>query len=585
MNSANGIFPKRKPGFAGAPFMEWILALGVIAACVLACWVIPYRLATEPRGSYYTPTYNGDEFYYAQKVQPLITGTTPQNTVNGIHNPKLVSPWFIDDFVRVLVNVSGVHVLTFIWAWRILFPLALCGCLAALIHATLPARQRTWHTGLRLSALGATFAGLYFLYDCVIPYPPLQGFINRFPTNLEYLLSVLIAAFYVQLLRRGSLRWALALGLTLAATCYIRPYLAIPWGPAVTLGVAALLWKRELAWKPTLLLYGSLTVAMIPFLLVAYTNKQQPDNLDIMSRFFPPRGFEVHFRWPLFLITAALVAVSTRYIEGRLRLFTLSTAAVLAALPFVCSFFGVAHELLMYDRFGVYYLIVFVTAALLVLAKFQAQWRGHAGESNAARAALALKIAGVLFALVVGARNATFDFWNGGPATTRVIADESRCVPAYDWIRTNTPDNALFLVDDGLDWTKAPERMEELLPLLQTLSGREDLFPVVARRRRVFCETINRTMAANADLELFATLQRGTFGYAVGKPQYLAALKTLKPAYVLWRKTAVYPLTTEPAPIPRGFGAQLKTLSRTVYSDEFCEIWALNYSPSAKTPQ
>jgi len=583
MNSADVSFPKRKRGFAGAPLLEWCLALGVIAACILACWVIPYRLATEPRGSYYTPTYIGDELYYAQKVQPLIPGTTPQNTVNGIHNPKLVSPWFIDDFVRILVGIAGVHVLTFIWAWRILFPLALCACLAALIHATLPARLRTWHTGLRLSALGATFAGLYFLYDFVIPFPPLQGFINRFPTNLEYLLSVLIAAFYVQFLRRGTLRWALALGLTLAATCYIRPYLAIPWGPAVTLGVAALLWKREVAWKPVLLLYGSLAVAMIPFLLVVYTNKQQPDNLDIMGRFFPPRGFEVHFRWPLFLITAALVAFSTRYVEVRQRLFTLSTALVLASLPFVCSFFGVAHELLMYDRFGVYYLIVFFTAALLVLAKFQSHWRGHAGESHAARAALALKVAGVLFALVVGIRNASFDFWNGA-ATTRGIADESRYVPTYDWIRTNTPDDAIFLVDDGLDWTKAPERIEDLMPLLRELSGREDLFPVVTRRRRVFSEVINRTMASNANLEMFATLQRGTFGYAVGKPQYLAALKALKPAYVLWRKTPVFQISTEPAPIPRGYGTQLKSLSRVVYSDEFCEIWALNYSTAAKAP-
>jgi hypothetical protein len=93
-----------------------------------AAWLPGLKLAFGPNASYYAFGYVGDEYVYAQRIQPLIAGTTATNPVNGICDSGVISPYYLEDLLRVVLTYSGIDVIALFWIWRGVFPVLLaCG--------------------------------------------------------------------------------------------------------------------------------------------------------------------------------------------------------------------------------------------------------------------------------------------------------------------------------------------------------------------------------------------------------------------------------------------------------------------------
>ena len=114
------------------------LVLAVIAA-LGAVWVIPYRLAFGPEGSYYTFGFIGDEYTYAERIQAFVAGATASNPINGVSDPRYISTWYLENFLRLFLQVLHLDVIAFAWGWRILFPVGLLASFVALTRACMPA--------------------------------------------------------------------------------------------------------------------------------------------------------------------------------------------------------------------------------------------------------------------------------------------------------------------------------------------------------------------------------------------------------------------------------------------------------------
>ena|GEM_PF-1782614 len=538
-----------------------LAVLGVLAAC----WVIPLRLARSGPQAWYQCAFIGDEYYYASRVHPLIAHTTATNPVNGVCDPRMISQYFLEDALRIVVTFSGIHVISFMWLWRVLFPVLLLGTMFLLACATMKRTRPPWSSALRILAACAGFILLYLGHDLVIEFPPLQGWLNRFPTNIEFPLSVALAAAFIHFTNTPTAPHGVLLALSSAATVYLRMYTAMPWGIAITITMVWLVLEKRVKVKPAMITLGVLMVLLIPWVAIVYSNGQLLTQKQLMARYFPLVQFSFSPHWAVYFSFAALFCGAAFRVERQHRPLFISAAISLVILTLVSGRVRFASELI-YDRFAPFYLVVFIAAGLMLLGRFTQDWRGHLSLMKAGRCSAALFAASAIAACAIALTNLNYDFSKYPVGPYRSIADETAYLPAYNWILANTPDDALFLFDDGHDWSSA--KFPDDARLIADLQHQGDLFQIIARRRRALNERLLNSALSDADLDALTILQRGTFGHPIVGNEYLNAIKRYAPQYVFLRKN----LSST-----RGMLPKLKGMSKVVYQDDFCEVWNITY--------
>jgi hypothetical protein len=551
------------------------LALGVcVLASLFSCWAIGLRLALGPGANWYAFGYIGDEYFYAQRIQPLIPGTTPLNTINGYGDPNIYSPFFLEDVLRSFLSLTGMDVVTLVWLWRFLFPVALLATWILLARSVLR-RRRPWAMPLVIAAGCAALPLMLIGYDLTTAFPPYQGFVHRFPTGIEYPLSMLTFLAAARLCSTPTLRASAAVAAAGAVLIYMRPYLAIPWGLALSALYLLLLAQRRVSLRTVLLALAVLAISIAPWLAFNALNSSNPAYGDFTHRYFSRSSDVIHPQWLKFaLLTAAMIGLS--FYAGRYRALLLAGATTQIALVFVSSFLPPGAELTAYDRYGSFYLVILVGGLLGALSTHSDRWRGKHSSVVAARVRLALLVAASVGGIAVAVRNARADPINykGGPYA--FVQDDLRNLKAYDWIRANTPPDALFVTDDGYDWGKREVRDDKgmlQLPVYAPdgtdMRSQADLFQIVARRRRVYTQRLHVCGIGSLQYLQLGHIHLATLGASMD-PTIVDKLYNLyRPAYVFWQK--------DRAAVPRGYGVRLRKKASVVYSDGVCEIWKIAY--------
>lgn len=548
-----------------------MLALGgvLIALTLAALWILPWRMAHDSGGSYYTFNLICDETCYAVKIQPLIDGTTLLNPANGFSDPKIASQFYLEDVCHAFVSLSGLHIITVFWIWRVGFPILLGATILFLSWTCLQRRPRNWNLPLILAAAASLFSILYVLDAFLLPAPAFH-WLSRIPTNIEFPISFLVLALLVRFLRKPEQSRATVLAATLLMLTYLRPYAAAPWVVSIAVTAFLMAVKHRISWRVFGVTTAILCAGMIPWLLAAANNGQIQTFRELFERYFHPQTpYFVHTRWPYIVAFAAVIAGLGFALQQPYRLFALTSAAVLAIIPFAGGLFSIRTELLHYlDRFGCFYLPLVLGLGLLCLGQRSAAWTGRKGARSAriwTRSFAALSLAG---SAAVAGINLRYDFSRDPLSNHVTIIGEQRFIPAYDWIRENTPGNALFLFDEGVNWEKAA-----IPDVVGSIWDRTEFFEVVARRRTVYEQRMHGYAISQDDLMQCWQLHYGTFGMPMPEKDYVDALKRFRPTYVFWRRIS---------PMPRGYGVKLNALASVVYFDQFCEVWRLRYSEAAK---
>ena len=544
------------------PTRLYLLRAATGVACVAAlaaCWVIFYRLAS---GSFYAFALIGDEGSYAVHLQPLLAGCTKTNQFNGLCDPRYISQWFLEDFIRTAISLSGLDTISFVWLWRFVYPCLLLGAVVLLARACLPRARAGWSWELRGAAAALAFTLLYLLYDLLVSYPPLQGWLHRFPTNIEFILSVLLAERFISFLAAPMPVNGITLALASAALVYLRPYTAIPWSLTIVIGLLWLIATRQVAFKVAFITLGALLLALAPWTAVLLWDRALPVYAQVLARNSHHRLYEINPRWQLYLGLGAAFATLAIWLPRPQRVLLWASGLSMFMLPFISSLFIFAVQLHDYERFAAFFLVILVSAGLLALGRYSLAWRG----SKDLAASGVLLASAFLAAGILGWRNANYDLQNYPEGPYQSMHEELKYLPAYDWIREHTAPSALFLFDDGCDWSTG--RLPEDAHTLSNLLVQGDLFQLVARRRRVLAERIISAAFSDDDLEALRILQCGTFGFPVGN-NYLPALKRFPPNYIFIRKET---------PLTRGMLPKFKTSSEKVYADPVCEVWKINYS-------
>jgi hypothetical protein len=568
------------------------LAVLAILTNLAACWVTPWRMRYErgpiagssgsdgdlapesPGGSYYTFAYIPDEIFYAQRVQPLLSGASALNVINGISDPQCVSQNFLEDALRAFVTAMGMDVITFVWAWRVLFPVALAMMFMLLARNCFLRVRRPWTRSLAVCGGAAAFAGVYFLYDMLVQPLPYHNWIDRFGANIDYPLSALIAALLIRFLRAPTLGAGASVAACGAALLYVRPFTALPWAIAIVLALTWLAVARDIAWRLYLLIGAIFALLIAPFCAVQIINGRSAYMAQYLGRCYPKVAYEVHASWKLHLFIAAGVLAAGFLVSRRYRVMLACGAAALAALPFLCALTPIAREMLRADRFGAYYNVLLLAAGLLLLKSWSDSWRGKFSLWQARRAAAACVAFSFSAAGLLAARNLQYDFTTQPTGHYDVLQADARYLDGYRWAAANTPPDALFLVDDGFDWSLVPP---DPVRMVDRLLEHHDLFLIVARRRAVYTDWMTWHATSTEDLLKMITLQRGTFGFPVSNSEYRDLLKRFQPTYVFWRKFPPLRFPYAKGAIPRGKSETLKQLCTEVYSDDACAIWKIRY--------
>lgn len=175
-------------------------------------------------------------------------------------------------------------------------------------------------------------------------------------------------------------------------------------------------------------------------------------------------------------------------------------------------------------------------------------------------------------------RNAAYDLTALRESPYASMLRENRYVAGYSFVKNHTPADAWVLLDDGIEWTKVPAGDRNAEHALYQKHWEEDLFSVVARRKRFTHLRLYTCPISNDDLVALMRFQRSTFGLASLEEAradrvYRHMLDAFKPGYIFWKRDA---------PAPRGRGARLKDASDVVYSDTACEVWKIRYPDALK---
>jgi hypothetical protein len=432
-----------------------------------------------------------------------------------------------------------------------------------LAKACVPSRKDGSSAILALALAAAAFPMLYVVYDLLSVASPFQFFINRFPTNIEYPLSILTAFAYVRFLILRNFKFTLLLVLLGICMIYLRPYAAMPWG--ITLA-AGFLWpaiQGQIRWRKAWLAAGTVAVALIPLILVSRYNRQSIAYNETLARYLKPEYYAIHPRAILYISIGCVLVAGSFLLRRRFRLIGATFALPLFVLPFVCGHTEFCTELSL-DRFAVFYLPALLCVAMLAGIRFATQPRFRLQLRTGIERICG---GGLLMILALTARNSLYNFESFGPYLT--IRQELPCVTGYHWLRDHTEPDALILADDGFDWSILINEKQVAIVWEKAYPGHEDLFSLACRRKRLYSSRLYGNILTNADEIKLRAIYLGTFGVPIAKDIYGAAIKQYTPDYVFWRKDAK---------VGRGYGAILRAACEPVYSDESCEIWKLDRS-------
>lgn len=566
-------------------------AFAVALAAILACWAIPFRLATDEGHGWYTFGYSSDEYAYSQRIDVLPAGASDGNVFNHVSDPNVISPYFLDRLLRGFLNVTGMGVIAFFWTWRFLFPVGLLAACIAISSVCL--RRHSWSSPLAVCAGSAGLLGVYLTHYVLIDhltvyflgmdYVPIFMMLNRLPANVEFLLGGFFIWSLLRWCRRGSTSAAVIMCLAVATAFYLRPYLALHASVAMTLTVGWMLVCRKISLRECVVPTLVFAAAMAPWLYILLHNRHLPAHVDQMARMFlHPFPYMVHPLWYLYVIIAAGVLAAVRWIDRWGRVAIASCAVSLCALPFYAGLTPVAREMLSNDRFSCFYLpLVLATVVLLAAGRMQA-WRGRTLASRFHRTlAVTTTLAAIAVAAVLWI-SLRFQFET--PFHPAFVQRDQRYFQAYEWVRTHTPEDALFLVDDGFDRTSGlATEFDQTMAMTRLTFFHFDFFSHIARRQRVFAELEYVYYLSEPDLTELTTLHWGTFGLMVNGKAYVEALKRIRPGFILWRKTPPIFQPDAILAVPRGkYGERLQQFATTVYNDEYCQIWQMDYTN--KTP-
>jgi len=542
-------------------------------------YVIPVKLAAGAEASWYLFGYAGDEYTYAYRIQPLPPGVSAANPVNAAVDPKVVSPFYLEDLCRAFLSVTGLHPIAFFWIWRFTFPLVLMAGIVWLVFVAMPPRRRRlWSWRLNLAAAAAAVPVLLAAYDLITRFPPLQGWLFRIPGNIEYPLSIAVGIAAVRFVRVPSPPRAFQLALALAALSYLRFYTAVPWLLAAAVMGVLLFASGLLSKRSASVFIAAFSVMMAPWLAVNLWNGSLDTFRQLMTRYFGSPDWMVSPFWPVYVCCVLVLIGIAWSLPSAERALIAACAVAIGAMCVLSGLLPFAKELHSFDRMGSFYFVACLLAAALWLGHRTRLWSGFAGARRGSNVACGLLALGMLCASALLALNLRIDF-NSYPASPYPsVLKDMRCVEGYEWARLNTPQDALFIVDDGIDWssfTTDAERDEAWKR--HTLA--DDLFLVVAKRSRVHHIRMYGNAISDEQYRLLKTLHYGTVGMPVamviGPRDYVTAIQMFKPSYILWKKCAPY---------PRAMGHTLKPACGTVYSDEGCEIWKIDsagFTPSS----
>lgn len=536
------------------------------ALTIAACWIIPWRLH---QGGSYLFGYCPDEYTYANRLQPLIPGTTSNNPINGIGDSNVIAPFFLDDLCRGIATITGFHIESLFWLWRITFPLVMLAAVALLVRECSSQARRSFRKCIYLSLGAAAFPLIYCCYDLVGSFPPLQGYINRIPTGIEYPLSILLLLLFVRLLNRPDIDRATFFVLAAAILIHLRPYIAIPW--ALTMGICIIVLTIRKLFEVRIAVYMTtlFIVCMTPLFSISYWNSLQSSYVDMTDRFFRDIPFTLQYRWPLYAGAGVVFALWSRLLNRPWNLFAICAGVTMWLSIFIFNAFKFRQEMVGLDRMGAFYLTVPITLIAWTAGQRALSWRGKRGVRNVLRLSFGCIGIALVAASVLASENAHFDFAAQPLSPYQPVVDDLKYVPAYRWIHENLPESAFFLVDDGRDWAHFTSSAE-ILSEWEKQTQHDDLFSIIARRRRVFHQNLYRDILSNQDYSDLYVMHHGTFGAPkqVDSKYYLFALNHWRPDYVLWKKCA---------PIPRAFGGVLAENKEVVYSDDVAEIWKVSY--------
>ena len=553
----------------------------MLAACA-AYWAIPYRLAFGPGGSYFSVGYQPGEYECIQRLQPLIAGTTANNTVNGVEIPAVHSMNFFDDALRPILSALHVDAVAFAWAWRIMLPIGLGALFFLIVRECSPRGSAALPLALAAAALIAIPAAAELIGACGLipkPYTALEIPLYYFPQNIEFLISAGLVWLMLRFLKRPILFRAILLAALTAATLYLRPYSALVWLPTA-LCVFVNLWLRgRFPLRSVLAATGMLAVCLAPWFAILRANWQSLEFQGVLARAYGVETAGRHPQWLLYLVVAGALFGATLYVSRGWRPFLESAAIMLALYALAVGRIPYSRELLSHDVIGHFYGVLLIAAALMLLSGIVAL----AGRAAAAPTLRPVCLFGIIASVLVVYCNLGCDFRTLRNSPYSNVVLDTATVPAYRWIAEHASGDAVFLVDDGYDWSPkgsaedaavltdiAPDRTEMLF--------KSDLFQLVARRKRVFNERLIFAAVPNADFLNLMLLQRGTFGFPVELHTYDLAAMQYWPEFIIWRRRSINLNSHGHAAIPRGYGENLKVCSTTVYEDNACEVWQLNFS-------
>jgi len=534
-------------------------ALGLALLALASCWAMPLKMLYGEGGSYYTFAVIGDEMIYANRMQALPAGATIQNPLNGVCDPSVISPYLLEDVVRELVTLSGLHIITVFWIWRFAFPILLLGSLYLLAKAALPGRLASWPVVL---IAASAIQALYFLvYALIVPYPPMGGWLLRIPTNVEYPLAALCGAAMCRFALSRNPRWGLLSGLALAALLYLRPYSGMPWAMTAFLAMLLMLFRRELQPRTAALVAAALLGSLLPLVFIIVHNGALQSYRETMLRYFEPVEYRVHPGAIAFCVIGLLFAIASRRVQRRFRALLYASAAVMFVLPFISGLpKSMRNELLSFDRYTPFYFTMLGIVPCLVLHRIRVPGRVW----TPALACTMLVLAGLTL------RHGTYDYSTYYCGHYGALQADLPSLRGYAWLREKTPPDTLVLNDERIHWgTVGATHWSDHL----RATWIEDLFQVASHRRPVYHWRMYGSFMTHEQFAELVFLQRATFGMelkdeASADRVYAKLLAWYKPGYVFWRKGS---------PGLRGRGERLRKIATVEYADDACEIWKLNY--------
>lgn len=542
--------PRALKANRGILILTCLLLLGTLAVV----WIVPLRMALGKDNSYFAYALIEDEPRYADCIQPLLSGATRTNPTNGFGDNRYLSPFFLEDLLREVLSITGIHVITAYWLWRFIFPVLILISFYLLLKDALPANCKTLSPlQILVFALFST-AILYLEPLCFFHHSPVHGWLNRIPTNIEFLLSIHMAWHYCRFLQQSSVSRSAMLSVQFALLVYLRLYAAIPWAIVLGIAVVVKLARRQIPYASVLAAGVALVIALTPWVFVVVSNKALPIYTEIATRFFGQTRWRLHYYTEWYIGLAAVFILFALRARFEVRLTAVACGLTIAAIPFLCGFLPFGREVIAYDRFSSFYIVAFLTVLTQRLAPF--------AEGNVQTTSWVAS-AGIIFAVVGLKFYGQMEYKKEGLTAYSKIAEDIPAVTAYQWIEKSTPGDALFVCGD------VSSQKRRFTSVRDTINQSPlTLFSVIAKRRMLFNGRICVSPISDSELMECANLNVEVFGNSSKGDDLLSGLRSRGVTNILYRKSQAASPNLHPA---------LHGFLEEVYSDEHCQIWRINW--------